>query len=269
MTTQYKADISEEDEEMTFNPPRESERDNSEDSPTEENHDGEDASPDAEKENNQDDPSKEKPFHEHPRWLEREEEWNKRFNEQEKRHGEQLAQALKAIKEEIGDARRENDQAKIPSWFGGTDEQWAEYKADRDRELKETEERAKKAVIQEYESKTSTEDKAVKEATDYLNAEIKTISSDKVLNPEGLKVDPETLVKFTIENELVDTKGRWNYRAAFKMMKSAGIIKPKTVVTQERKELGGATVDKNPKGEPAQKTTKSSLDFKKPGARPW
>lgn len=262
------ADVSEE-EEFTFNPNRESERDNSTDSPAETDQDDDNASPDAD-ENNQDDNSKENRFNEHPRWKEREEEWKKRFNDQESRHSEELKKALDSIRDEFKEKREDNaEQTKIPSWFGGDQAQWNEYRADRDAELQKIQATAEKNALDKIENKSSTEDKAVKEATEYMTSELKTISTDKAINPDGLKVDPNTLVKFTIENELVDTKGRWNYKAAFKMMKASGLLKPKTTVTNDRKVLADATTDKNSKGEPSQKTFKTSLDFKKSGAKPW
>lgn len=259
-----------EDDEFTFNPNRESERDNSTDSPTETDQDDDNASPDADKKNNQDDTDKENRFNEHPRWKEREEEWKTRFNDQETRHSEELKKALDSIRDEFKEKREENaEQSKIPSWFGGDQAQWNEYRADRDAELRQAEERAEKRALDKIENKSSTEDKAVKEATEYMNSELKTLSTDKAINPDGLKVDPNALVKFTIENELVDTKGRWNYKAAFKMMKASGLLKPKTTVSEDRKVIADATTDKNSKGEPSQKTFKTSLDFKKSGAKPW
>jgi hypothetical protein len=273
MTEQFKgaADTSAEDTEFTFNPARESERDNSTDSPAETDHDGEDPSLDGDKgKNNQDDPDKDKPFHEHPRWLEREKEWTERFNEQETRHGEELKKALDSIRDEFSEKRKDNaEEVKIPSWFGGTQEQWNEYRADRDAELQKIQATAEQNALAKIKDSASSEDKAVKEATEYMNSELKTISTDKAINPDGLKVDPNALVKFVIENELVDTKGRWNYKAGFKMMKASGLIKAKTTVTEDRKVIADATTDKSSKGEPSQKTFKTSLDFKKPGEKPW
>lgn len=259
-----------EDDEFTFNPNRESDKEKSTDSPAETDQDDDNASPDADKKNNQDDTDKENRFNEHPRWKNREEEWNKRFEAQEAKHSEELKKALDSIRDEFKEKREENaEQTKIPSWFGGDQAQWNEYRADRDAELRKIQETAEKNALDKIENKSSSEDKAVKEATEYMNLELKTISTDKALNPDGLKVDPNALVKFTIENELVDTKGRWNYKAAFKLMKASGLIKAKTTVSEDRKVIADATTDKNSKGEPSQKTFKTSLDFKKSGAKPW
>ena len=265
------ADTSAEDE-YTFNPPKESERRNSTDSPSETDQNEDTDSPDREEDkNNQEDTDKEKPFNEHPRWKERESEWNGKFNEQEKRHQEELTRAIQGIREEFKENKREANSSKIPTWFGGDQEMWDEYRSDLQADLQAAEDRARRGALEEINSKSSVQDKAVKEATDYMNTEVEVISTDKTLNPDGLKVDTNSLVKFTIENELVDTKGRWNYRAAFKLMKASGIIKPKDKVTTspERKALAEATIDKSNKGEPTLKTYKTSLDFKKPGGRPW
>lgn len=253
------------EEEETYDPYKELEKDNSKDSPSEKDQDGDTHSPDGDKDkNNQDDSDKDTPFHEHPRWKERETEWDKRFNDQESRHQDDL----KKIREEFGQARKENaEQVKIPSWFGGDKEQWDEYRADRDKELKEAMDKTREETIQNFKSETTEADSKVKEATEYLQAEVKVLSTDKTLNPDGSNVPLEKLVKFTIENELVDTKGRWNYRAAFKMMKAQGLITSPKTVTEDRKKIGAVTTDKDSKGEPVTKTFKTSKDFKT--NKPW
>ena len=112
------ADTSAEDE-YTFNPPKESERRNSTDSPSETDQNEDTDSPDREEDkNNQEDTDKEKPFNEHPRWKERESEWNGKFNEQEKRHQEELTRAIQGIREEFKENKREANSSKIPTWFG-------------------------------------------------------------------------------------------------------------------------------------------------------
>lgn len=248
-----------EEGENPFSP--DSERDNSTDSPTEETTTDDDPSPEGEKENTQDDPDKDKPFHEHPRWKAREDEWNKRFNESEARHQEDIKKAL----ESLGADRKENaEQTKIPSWFGGTQEQWDAYRQDRDAEIKAAEDRA----IERLEGKKSSEEKAIQEATDYMNAEITFIETDKSINPDGLKVDPNLLLKTVMDNELIDTKGRWNYRAAFRILK--GSIKPADPApktNEDRKKLASVTTDKDDNAEKKPVNYKTTADFKK--NKPW
>jgi len=201
-------------------------------------------------------PDTELPFHEHPRWKEREESWNKRFNEQESRHQDDL----KKIREEFGEKRQANaDNTEIPSWFGGSQEQWNQFRAHEDQKLKDAEERAVQRVKGEKEQMSKLE----QEATEYFRSELTAIESDKELNPSAAKIDPNKLLKIAVDNDLVDSKGRWNYRAAYRIYKSE---MPAPVDTKKRKELAGATTSET-KAETTPKPFKTSNDFKV--KRPW
>lgn len=247
------ADVQQEGE-ITFKP--EEENENSSSSQDEEN-EADDAGASDQQDKKEDDADKDKPFHEHPRWKQRETEWDKRFNDQESRHQEDL----KAIREEFGTARKDNaEQVEIPSWFGGTQEQWDAYRADRDAEIKTAEDRAYERVN----SAKSAEEKAVAEATSYMQNEVSAIESDKTLNPTGAKIDPNKLLKIVIDNDLVDSKGRWNYRAGFRMMQTLG--KSSIQNSGERKTIAEAT-NSEAKGESKPSSYKTSNDFKK--NRPW
>lgn len=253
MTEENKmADIPHEGE-NPFNP--ESGNENPESSPDEINESEETPPADGEEKNPQD-PDKDLPFHEHPRWKAREEEWDKRFNDQETRHQDDL----KKIREEFGTARKENaEQTNIPSWFGGTQEQWDAYRTDRDTELKSAEDRAYERLTKEK----SVETKAVEEATTYLQSEVAFIGSDKTINPTGAKVDPNKLLKIVMDNDLVDSKGRWNYRAGWRLLQREA---SGTAPSGDRKNIAGATTSES-KGESKPAPFKTSADFKK--AKPW
>ena len=184
------------------------------------------------------------PFHEHPRWTEREKEWNDRFNGQETRHQEDL----KAIREEFGTARKDNaEQTKIPEWFGGTQEQWDAYRTDRDAELKQIEERAIEKAEKNLEAKAGAGEKAVREATEYMNTEVAAIEADKTLNPTGAKVDRQKLLKVVLDNELIDGKGRWNYRAGIKILNAGQTAAPdsKKHDIPDKKEVAAATTSES------------------------
>lgn len=198
-------------------------------------------------------------FLDHPRWKEREEDWKKRFNEQETRHQTDLQK----IREEFGTARKENaGQTKIPSWFGGDQEQWDAYRVDRDAELK----RAQKEAIESVKGEQTAKEKAIQDATDFMQTEVSAIESDKELNPDGTKVDPNKLLKFVLDNDLVDSKGRWNYRAGFRIMKANGGTGAQSNMG-DRKKIAGATTSES-KSESKPKDFKTSADFKG-GNRPW
>lgn len=207
------------------------------------------------------------PFHEHPRWKQRESEWDKRFNDQEVRHQDDL----KAIREEFGTKRTENAEAtKIPVWFGGTQEQWNAYRADQERDLAVAEDRAIARLTKGREEATKAEEKAVADATTYLRSELSAIESDKTLNPSGAKIEAEKLLKVVLDNQLIDTQGRWNYRAGWKILTGTTVApapKPKPVVSSEKKNLAEATNEEGARGEDKSKTYKTSADFKKD--RPW
>jgi len=236
------------------------EKENSTDSPSEETkHEEEENKGDEEGNKKPDeDPDKDKPFHEHPRWTQRESEWTKRFNEQETRHQEDLQK----IREEFSGARKENaNNTEIPSWFGGDQDQWNAYRADRDKELKEAADMAIKNLSKAKED----EDKAVKDATEYMQKQIEALESDKSINPTGSKIDPNKLLKYVLDNDLVDSQGRWNYRAGFKAMKAES--KAPIVETKQRKEIAAAT-GTEARGEEKPTNYKTGADFK--GAkRPW
>jgi len=197
-------------------------------------------------------------FLDHPRWKEREDDWKTRFNDQESRHQTDL----KAIREEFGTARKDNAGAvKIPSWFGGNQEQWDAYRTDRDEEIKQAEERA----IERVKGESSAKEKAITQATEYMQNQISELEADKELNPDGSKIDSNKLLKFVLDNDLVDSKGQWNYKAGFKIMKANSSSNFGT--NKDRKAMAGATTSES-KAESTPKEYKTSADFKGSN-RPW
>lgn len=205
---------------------------------------------------------KPKPFHEDPAVQEY-------IGRQVKTRTEE---AVTALRKEFGEQRKDNaDQEKIPSWFGGNQEQWNEYRADLDARLKGAEERAIEGVITRATQQTETEGKAVKDATDYLHSEIAAITADKTLNPSGKPVDANALFKVVYDNQLVDTQGRWNYRAGMRIMgsHSTSVHTPAAPANKDRKALADATVDRGGGGNSGANKSgiKTSEDFKH--KRPW
>ena len=230
----------------------------------EENQEGDTQSSEGDDSTQSDD--KDTPFHKHPRWTQREEEWNNRFNDQEKRHQEELKTALDGIRKEFGERREQNaEQTKIPAWFGGTQEQWNDYRKDRDAELKAAGDAAVKAARESISQEQGAQGKAVEEATKFMQSEIAAIEGDKTLNPTGAKIDAEKLLKTVLDNELIDSKGRWNYRAGFKLMGSHSKA-AHAPNNKEKKEVAASTTSEG-RAESKGPTHKTSADFKK--NRPW
>lgn len=205
------------------------------------------------------------PFNEHPAWKEREKTWSERFNEQEQRHQNDLQK----LREEFGlgkkaapaaEAAAEGDESEIPDWFGGTLEQWKAFEAS----VQTRAEKALEAREAKAREAQEAEEKAVADATDYMKSEVAAIQADKTLNPTGAKIDVNKLLKFTLENHLVDEQNRWDYRKAFRFMKAGEHTKESHA--GERKKIAAAATSEAGAEKPSS-TLKTREDFQK--KRPW
>lgn len=195
----------------------------------------------------------------HPRWRKREKEWKERFNEQETRYQDEIQ---KLRKELLGNKKddvnfNEDDYEINSGWFGGDKQQWKQYVIYNDKRLQAIQDN----TLTKINEAKAAEDKAVKDATDFMQSEVKSIESDKELNPDGKKIDVNKLVKFTIDNDLVDSKGRWNYKAGWRLMDTSANNN-----TNDRKKIAGATISKS-SGEVKPTSFKTSEDFK--SNKPW
>jgi hypothetical protein len=158
--------------------------------------------------------------------------------------------------EEFADKFKTKENEQVPEWFGGTPEQWGAYQADQARIIEEAETRA----VNRIKSEKEQEEKRVKEATDWFNQNVAEIEAT------GEKVDRNLLLKIAADNDLVDSQSRWNYKAAYQIMKASKGSDESTL--DERKQLAGATTTDN-KAEPKNKNYVTSDDFRKPGMKPW
>lgn len=205
-------------------------------------------------------------FADHPRWKEREADWTKRFNDQETRH---VSEIQKLREEVLGSksqpAKPAGDQTvEVPEWFGGDEKQYKAYLAHQDQLLEKAEERARAKLAEE----STREQTRIDEATKYFEEQLTSLEADKDLNPKAEKIDRNKLLKFVLDNDLVDSKGRWNYRAGFQIMRAQG-EKPKVDATKDRKDLAAATTAGSAKGGDKTADVMTSEDFHKPGKRPW
>lgn len=220
-------------------------------------------------------------FTKHPRWQEREEEWKERFNGQEQRHVEELNKIRTEMEQKYGKPNASTPQPtpqgqqpqggnqetpeQVPPWFGGDQEAWDQFRAWNDKNLESRVKSAREGWENENKQKTEAEQTAIKEATDFMNTETTRLESDKAINPQGLKIDKNKLMKIVEKFGLVDPQGRWNWAAGFEFYKnhaSAG----KLNTLDDRKEVAAATTSEN-RAEPQPATVATSDDFKK--ERPW
>ena len=213
-------------------------------------------------------------FLDHPAWKEREASWKNRYNEQETRHTTEIQSLREGMEKSIADAVNMalkqagvSDRVSaedIPEWFGTDDPRvWSGYKAHTEKLVQSAVEQALKLIN----SKTAEEQKVIDDATAYFQKEVAAIEGDKELNPEGRKIDRNKLLKVALDNELVDTKGRWNYKAAFRMMKPDDVFQAKQAL-RDRKQIAGATTD-NARTDQKQPNVTTSKDFENPSNRPW
>jgi len=195
----------------------------------------------------------------HPRWKEREDDWKGRFNDQESRHVEEMRKMNEKIE---GLSNQKPPETKeptgdIPSWFGGDESQWAEFQTWNDGLVKQGRDEA----LKEINSKSDKENKAVAEATQYFKDQVIELEGD------GSKVDRNKLLKFTIDNDLVDSKGRWNYKAAHTMMQG-NVRTTNTEKLDKKKQIAVATTsEKTSETKPSDIMT--SKDFENPTNRQW
>lgn len=202
-------------------------------------------------------------FADHPRWKEREDDWKNRFNDQEKRHSDEIAKLRDEFTVIKGGNKSDSTKSDIPAWFGGDEDQWAQFSKWNQGLLTQAEERA----LTRLTSKQAEEQKKIDEATEYFDGEVKAIESDKTLNPQGQEVDRNKILKFALDNDLVDSKGRWNYRVAFKLMGADKVFKAKEAMN-ERKQIASATTSEN-RAETKSSQFMTNQDFSKPENRPW
>lgn len=221
--------------------------------------DGEQSSADAQQGQKDGGAAKDMNLNDHPRWKEREDDWTKRFNEQEERH----LQEIQKIREEIMSSKNaqhsqgtNGESTEIPPWFNGDEKQWAEFQSWNEGLITKAQERALNAI----KAKSEEEQRAIDEATQFFNNEVAAIESDKDLNPQGMQIDRNKLLKTAIDNDLVDSKGRWNYKAAFRLMKPAEVFQAKKAL-EEKKHIASATMSDN-RAETKASREKTSQDFK-------
>lgn len=211
-------------------------------------------------------------FANHPRWKEREETHKKRYNEQEVRHSENIEnirkeyeEKMSKLKEEILSEVRGNNPDKnkteIPFWFNGDEEQWREYSKHEDERIN----RAVESRFSEVDKKTAEQQSLIDEATKYMHDEVNSIEKDKNLNPTGEKIDREKLWKVVDDYKLLDDKKRWNYRAAWLILR--GMANKPTKDLGEKKKLANELNSEN-RGETKEPYVATSETFKG-GNRPW
>lgn len=190
------------------------------------------------------------PLDKHPRWAEREKNWNDRFEKQQQEFEAKL-EALKPKESE----QKISENAAIPKWFGGNQQQWDEYVSWHNEGIK----KAKEEAVQQFSSTQSAKEKAVADANAWFSESVTAIEKEA-----GKTIDREALLKICVDNELIDSKQRWNYKAAWQILKAQ---QGGTGSREDRKKLADETGKDGGKTDTSEKGVKTAADFKKD--RPW
>lgn len=188
------------------------------------------------------------PFDEHPRW--------KALLEKDKQRDAELAE-LRAFREQaspILDKFSPKEETNIPIWFGGDEAQWKAYLADQARIVEEAQAKAVAAI----ESKTQAEQERIQAANVWFESSVSEIEST------GAKVDRNKLLKFVMDNQLIDTEGRWNYKKGYEFMTALERAKQEPSNLSDRKNLAAATTSES-KAEDKPTDVQTSASLKKMG----
>jgi len=201
---------------------------------------------------------KDEPFHK--RWKKQTDDWKDRFNQQEERH----LMEIEKIREEMTQKFQpvEKPSKEIPEWFNGDEALWDKFEQWNENLVSKIQEKKLAEMAKAKES----QEKAVEEATNYFYEQVDLLENDPAINPSGSKVDQNKLQKIVLDNELIDSQGRWNWKAGM-MILNAQNIAP-THDTTKRKQfadttMGSKFVDTKPR------EFKTSKDFENPGSRIW
>ena len=111
-------------------------------------------------EESEDGGEKDRGYADDPRWIQRENDWKDRYNEQETRHSKDIADLRKDLTPEAPKDEGATSDEPMPSWWGGDEATWKSYQAHqtaRDAKVRE-------ATIKEFTDRGAGEQKQVDES---------------------------------------------------------------------------------------------------------
>jgi len=216
----------------------------------EENQEGESEN-DAEDTDVEETEGKQVPFHEHPRWKERETSWEKKMKSQR----DEFSKELNDLKASF--QKPEATEVPMPDWWGGDEAQWEQYQNDQSKIVKQAEENA----IERMKSERDKQESAITEAREHMESELNTLES------EYGSFDKNKLLKIVEDKQLLDVDGNWNYRLAheFLQLEEKVTKNEKKVDKTDRKKMADPSKANGKTDSP--NTFKTADDFK--NRRPW
>lgn len=190
------------------------------------------------------------PFHEHPRWKQRENEWQSKLDSMRTEYDDKL--------NKFAEATKPHEDPTIPQWFGGDKTQWTDFQG----YLGTLKGEAKADAIREIKGEQEAEQAKLKAANDYIENEIVR------LNADGKEFDRNELLKVVNDFRPVNEQGYWDFDKAYdilQMKKSANQIPPPDPLIRKQ---AGAIDKSSSKTDSSKKDFMTNEDFRK-GGRPW
>lgn len=193
-------------------------------------------------------------FDKHPRWQEMLQERNS-FREKAQEFESRLNQ-IQPIVEEYQKSLRQNEP-EIPIWFNGDATQWRAFN---DEYIEKRIAQVEQNTIKRIEEKNNLERKRAQEAQEWIEGGLKALES------EFGEVDRNRILKTALDEDIVDSKGRYNLRAAYFIVKaSESNAAAASKETSIRKKVISSSHDVGT--EPKSREYRVSDDFKI--NRPW
>jgi len=150
---------------------------------------------------------KDVPFHEHPRWKKREEDWNKRMEEQKQEFEKKIQEAIPAPKQE---EEQEDIDPMFSRLFGEDQEAYKAYQEFRQKEKQEAYEYTKAQFTAEREQQATQE----KQWTDWVDGEVNKLTAS------GKTFDKNELLKVALDFKPTDDKGQISLEKAYTILKN-------------------------------------------------
>lgn len=198
------------------------------------------------------------PFHKHPRWKQREDEWSKTLTETKADYEERISQ----LEEKFSPLLKPNEKISVPAFFakvyGDDPELYKEWLAEEDARTQ----KIKDETIAEYEHRQVEARQKVeaetKRWTDWVDTSIKT------LKDKGEEFDENELKAIAIKYKPTDEMGNIDFGLALELLKERKTDEKVEADKKStaRKEIAGATKSSS-KGESKERDYLTHDDIRK------
>lgn len=182
------------------------------------------------------------PFHKHPRWIERENQFNNKLTALQSDYEGKLS----AIEQKLSGLENRGKPVEIPKWFSGiygNDTQaWSDYLADQKARLDE----AKAEILADQSRSQRAEREEQEKWNTWVDSEL------SKLEGEGKTFDRQKLIKVAVEYMPTDSEGNIDLHKAYDLMtklEPQNAPQPSATPSSQARKAIGAQVTATTKGE--------------------